>query len=128
MSDFVDVRPAPELRTELARYVVAADAHTRMSGPGVFRLRRDVFTHMPEFLLDGALIGGTPYRSVAEEPDTGSTSDDTGDDTPSDTSAPEGDTGADTAAADALTCPDCGKVAASPAGLAAHRRAKHEES
>jgi hypothetical protein len=43
---------------------------------------------------------------------------DMGDDAP----AAESDT------ADALACPDCGKPARTPAGLAAHRRAKHEES
>lgn len=102
MTDYVDVEPVRELRTEFARTVVAADRHTRMAGTGTFRVQRDVFTELPEKLLVGAFIDGTPYRHVVEEPD------------------------ADAAPDDALICEDCGKTAASPAGLAAHRRAKHE--
>lgn len=152
MSDHVPVQPAPELRTEFARYVVAVDPYTRMVGSGVFAVRRDVFTAMPEPLLDGSLIGGTPYRSVSgEEPlATGGVVDaalvTVGETVPETYAPPVADTVSDapaaeddTAVADPLAgdqspthsglhlCEDCGKVAATAAGLANHRRAKHPE-
>lgn len=135
MSDFIRVQPTRELRTEFARTVVAADGHTRMAGGGVFLVHRDVFVQLPEALLIGALIGGTPYRTVAEgdEPATGGA-------LPAGTMALVGEAGPETVVpvADPLAreqspthsglhlCADCGKTAASAAGLKAHRRAKHE--
>ena len=134
MSDNVPVQPTRELRTEFARYVVAADPHTRMAGQGVFLVRRDVFTAMPEALLVGAYIGGTLYRPVdtgAEGPDTPVTGQNEGADTGADTPVDEPDTDPlkgeqHPTQAGLHVCTDCDKVAASAAGLAAHRRAKHE--
>lgn len=136
MSDHIHVQPAPALRTEFARYVVAADPHTRMAGGGVFRVRRGIFTHMPEALLDGALIGGTLYQSVADGPGEDATQVTVGELGPETVLPVVADTGGDALSGEGDTpvpdqaglhvCTDCDKVAASAAGLAAHRRAKHE--
>lgn len=138
MSDFIRVQPTRELRTEFARTVVAADGHTRMAGGGVFLVHRDVFVQLPEALLIGALIGGTPYRAVAE----GEEAPALGGVLPEGTMALVGEIGPETVTvvphdgtpvgdqhptqAGLHLCADCDKVAATAAGLKAHRRAKHE--
>lgn len=119
MTYYVNVTPTPENRRALAVALVTADPLTRMAGHGVFSVHRDVFLDLSEQLLVGALVDGTLYRPVKDErPATGGT-------VTSTVTALVGETGPETVKPD-LICADCDKVAASAAGLAAHRRAKHE--
>lgn len=114
MTDYVDVTPTVPQRVAFAVAAVAADPYTRTVGTGVFRVRQDVFTHLPEEVLVGSLVGGSPYRAVADDEPV----------TPVIEDPLEGEQ--HPTISGLHLCQDCDKVAASAAGLAAHRRAKHE--
>jgi hypothetical protein len=111
---YVTVTPAMPLRVPFAQHVVSADPYTRTVGLNEFAVRTDVFTHMPEELLVGSTIDGTPYRAVVDE------------ELPAETD-PLADEQHSTISG-LHVCEVCDKTSTTAAGLAAHRRAKHKES
>lgn len=126
MTGVITVEPAPSLRVEFARWGTDFGPRFRTCSHNEFEVPADLFSEAPEELLIGAIVDGHRYRSPIEDDQLGITPPGTWpgpEEAP--TFAPPGTTAADDGSAH--VCADCGKPAASAAGLAAHRRSKHPE-
>jgi hypothetical protein len=107
--DIITVQPAPAQRVAFARWATGYPARPiRTCSSNEFAVPADLFTQAPEAILVGSLVDGHPYRAVLEE-----------DAAPAPVTEDVKEAG--------HVCSVCGKIAASAAGLGAHRRAKHGE-
>jgi hypothetical protein len=63
----INVQPADDKRRDFARWAVAQVPKVQTSSAVTSAVPVDLFTSIPEELLVGALIDGTPYRHVVED-------------------------------------------------------------
>lgn len=67
MSDFIQIKPAPEQRVPFARWAVAQTPKIRTVGTATFAVPAGLFADMPEPLLIGSIVDGHRYVSPDED-------------------------------------------------------------